>query len=292
VELDYHELRRLPAVSVSAFVECAGNGRGFFATQQGTPAPGTAWRLGGVGVARWRGVRLATVLHRAGLTTAAVDVQPEGLDPEFVSNGVNLGHVRRPLPIAKALDDALLAYEMNGETLPPDHGYPVRLIVPSWVGIASIKWVGAIEVAASPLFSPFNTQLYRLFGPDYPVDGEPITRQVVKSAFELPWQGATLAAGHTHVLRGRSWSGNGRIRAVQVSTDGGATWRRAHPRAPQHAEAGWLPWEITWRPGQPGGYELLARATDQTGATQPDAVPFNTGGYLYGAVVRHAVTVT
>jgi DMSO/TMAO reductase YedYZ molybdopterin-dependent catalytic subunit len=291
VEFDYAELRRMPAVSVSAFVECAGNGRSFFGTQQGTPVAGTQWRLGAIGVAHWRGVRLATVLRRAGLTSAAVDVLPEGLDGEFVSGGVNLGHVRRPLPIAKALDDALLAYEMNGQTLPADHGYPVRLVVPSWVGIASIKWVGDIEVAADPLFSPFNTQLYRLVGPEYPAGGEPLTRQTVRSAFELPWQGATFAAGRTHVLRGRSWSGNGRIRRVRVSTDGGATWRPAHPRGPQLAPTGWLAWELPWRPDRPGGYELLARATDDIGVTQPDQVPFNTGGYLYGAVVRHPVSV-
>jgi DMSO/TMAO reductase YedYZ molybdopterin-dependent catalytic subunit len=291
IELDYHQLRRLPATEVISFVECAGNGRSFYGTQQGTPAPGTQWRLGAVGVARWRGVRLSTVLRRAGLTRDAVDVLPEGLDAEVVSNGVNLGHVRRPLPVAKALDDALLAYEMNGETLPPDHGFPVRLIVPSWVGIASIKWLGAIEVSATPLLSPFNTQLYRLFGPDYPADGSPITTQNLKSAFELPWVGATLAANKTHVIRGRSWSGNGRIRRVQVSTDGGTTWRPARPRTPQFVATGWLPWEFTWRP-EPGSYQLIARATDETGVVQPDSVPFNTGGYLYDAVVRHAVTVT
>lgn len=291
VELSLDDLRRLPAVTIPAFVECAGNGRSFFASQQNTPAPGTQWRLGAVGVARWRGVRLAPVLHRAGLLDTAVDVLPAGLDAEVVSNGVNLGHVRRPLPIAKARHDVLLAYEMNGEPLPPDHGAPVRLIVPSWVGIANIKWLGEIEVADTPLFSPFNTQLYRLFGPDYPADGAPITTQNIKSAFELPWQNATFAAGRTHVLRGRSWSGTGRIRYVRVSTDGGATWRHATPRAPQLGAATWLPWQIPWHPTQPGRYELLARATDETGATQPDLVPFNTGGYLFDAVVRHPVTV-
>jgi len=90
-----------------------------------------------------------------------------GRSPEEMTY-FNLGRVRRPLPVAKALHDALLAYEMNGLPLPPDHGFPVRLVVPSWVGISSIKWLGQIEVSASPLFSPWNTQFYRLFGPDYP----------------------------------------------------------------------------------------------------------------------------
>ncbi|MCK2244555.1 MULTISPECIES: sulfite oxidase [unclassified Crossiella] len=290
VEFSYEDLLGMPAESSTAFVECAGNGRSFYGSQQGTPAPGTPWTLGGVGVARWRGVRLATVLERAGLTGAAVDVLPSGLDPEFVEGPVNLGRVRRPLPVAKALQDTLLAYEMNGEPLPPDHGFPVRLIVPNWTGISSIKWVGEIEVADRPLFSPWNTQFYRLFGPSYPEEGSaPLTNQVTKSAFELPRE-ARLAVGRTHLLTGRSWSGAGRVRGVRISTDGGASWRPAHPRRLSRDQA-WLPWTFAWRPERPGPYTLLAEATDSTGATQPREVPFNRFGYLFGAVVRHPVTV-
>jgi DMSO/TMAO reductase YedYZ molybdopterin-dependent catalytic subunit len=101
-------------------------------------------------VARWRGVRLRDVLERAGITRHAVDVMPEGLDAEVAGQG----HVRRPLPVRKALDDVLIAYEMNGELLPPDHGAPARLVVPGWIGVASIKWLGRIEVADQPLFYP------------------------------------------------------------------------------------------------------------------------------------------
>ncbi|GAA4717838.1 sulfite oxidase [Phytohabitans rumicis] len=289
VEFTYRQLRDLPAETLTAYVECAGNGRSFFAGQQQQSVSGTAWKLGAVGVARWRGVRLSTVLKRAGLTRSAVDVQPVGLDPDFVSGGVNLGPVRRPLPVGKALDDVLLAYEMNGEPLPPDHGFPVRLVVPSWIGIASIKWVGRIEVSDTPLFSPWNTQFYRLFGATYPPEGELVGRQTVKSAFELAW-GAQLSAGHKHVLTGRSWSGNGRVRAVEVSTDGGATWRPARPTGLGLARA-WQRWEFAWRPPAPGAYTLRARASDVTGATQPDVVPHNSFGYLFGGVVRHPVTV-
>ena len=208
VEFSLRDLKRLPSKKLTAFIECAGNGRGLFAGQQGTPAPGTQWGLGGVGVAEWRGVPLSEVLERAGLTRSAVDVLPEGLDPNVVSGGVDLGKVRRPLPVDKALDDVLLAYEMNGVPLPPDHGYPVRLVVPGWVGIASIKWLGQIEVSAQPLFSPWNTTSYRMFGPDYPVDSPPLTGQPVKSALELP-RGAVLPAGVRTTLTGRAWSGHG-----------------------------------------------------------------------------------
>ncbi|MFE0920171.1 sulfite oxidase [Streptomyces nigra] len=290
VEFGYDDLRALPSVTRTAFVECAGNGRSHYTTQQGETVSGTAWTLGAIGVARWRGVRLADVLRRAGLARHAVDVQPRGLDAEYVSGGESLGRVRRPLPLAKALDDVLLAYEMNGEPLPYDHGYPVRVLVPSWVGIASIKWVGDIQVSAQPLFSPWNTQFYRLFGPAHPPEGSaPLTRQTLKSAFELA-DGATFAAGRGHVLHGRSWSGAGGVARVDVSTDGGATWRRAdlhdRPRA-----GTWTRWSVPWRPTGRGATHLLARATDTAGRRQPDVSVPNTQGYLFDAVVRHPVTV-
>jgi DMSO/TMAO reductase YedYZ molybdopterin-dependent catalytic subunit len=288
VEFGYRDLRELPAEETTALVECAGNGRRFFADQQDDPTPGTAWGLGGVGVARWRGVRLATVLRLAGLTDAAVDVLPEGLDPEYVTGGVNLGRVRRPLPIGKALDDVLLAYEMNGEPLPADHGYPVRLVVPGWIGISSIKWVGPVEVSATPLCSPWNTQLYRMFGPGRPADGEVLTVQSVKSAFELAWD-ARLPAGGEVLLRGRSWSGAGPVTRVEVSA-GDDDWRPADLVAADRGGP-WQRWTFRWRPPAPGRWTLRARATDATGAGQPDRASHNDLGYLFDGVVRHPVTV-
>ena len=287
VELSQADLRRLPSETAIAAIECAGNGRSFFTTQQGQTVTGTAWKLGAIGVAHWRGVRLSTVLKRAGLSGRAVDVMPSGLDPNYVTGGVDLGPVRRPLPIGKALHDVLLAYEMNGEPLLPDHGHPVRLIVPNWIGISSIKWVGRIEVSDQPQFSPWNTQFYRLFGPGYPADGQRFDKQVVKSAFELDF-GATVPAGHTVRLTGRSWSANGPIRHVDISTDGGAHWRRARPAGPSPGGA-WQRWELDWRPAA-GNHELLARATDVHGNTQPDVTAYNTLGYLFDGVVRHPVT--
>jgi DMSO/TMAO reductase YedYZ molybdopterin-dependent catalytic subunit len=151
------ELERMPARTITAAIECAGNGRSYFGSVQGTPVSGTQFKLGAIGVARWRGVPLAEVLDRAGLSPHAVSVMLQGLDAEVVANGANQGHVRRPLPIAKALDDALLAYEMNGRELPPDHGAPLRLVVPGWIGVASIKWVGSIDVSRTPQQSFWNT---------------------------------------------------------------------------------------------------------------------------------------
>ncbi|MEU4996060.1 sulfite oxidase [Streptomyces sp. NPDC021622] len=290
-EFTLSDLKRLPSVSRTAFVECAGNARSFFATQQGNPVSGTPWTLGAIGNARWRGVRLSEVLRLAGVSRHAVDVLPRGLDADYVTDdGTNLGRVRRPLPLSKAMDDVILAYEMNDAPLPPDHGHPVRLLVPSWVGIASIKWLGDIEVSTTPLYSPWNTDFYRLFGDAYPDEGSaPLTRQTLKSAFELPWN-ASLPAAATHRLTGRSWSASGAITRVDISTDGGATWHPAHLNDKPH-QPSWTRWTTRWHPTAPGPTALLARATDTTGRTQPEATVHNTQGYLFDAVVRHAVRV-
>ena len=289
------ELRNMPTETRIAFMECAGNGRSFFGSQQGTPAPGSAWKLGAVGVAKWHGVPLREVLERAGIKPSAVDVMPQGLDSEVITNGVNEGHVRRPLPVDKALDDALLAYGMNGTALPPDHGAPLRLVVPGWVGVASTKWLGQIEVADQPLYSPWNTTQYRMIGPQYPEDSPPLTKQAVKSAFELPMP-ATLPAGKTIRLHGRSWSGSGTIKRVEIypeAVSSGAapvSWQPAKLESPNLPQA-WVRWSFDRTPPGPGSYQLRARATDQTGQKQPEAVPFNKNGYLFWAVVRHPVQV-
>ncbi len=279
VELSYDQLSRLETREITAAIECAGNGRRFFGDQQGTPAPGTQWRLGAIGLARWRGVPLSAVLERAGVRPDAVDVMPEGLDNRVSADGADQGHVRRPLPIAKALDDALLAFEMNGEELPPDHGFPARIVVPGWIGVASIKWVGSIEVSSTPLSSPWTTKWYR-----------GLSTQPVKSAFELPWDARLTPERRTIDLHGRSWSGGAPIRRVEVSTDGGATWERAHVRGPNRPY-GWARWTFPWRSPEPGAHQVLARATDRDGLTQPETVPFNENGYQFWAVVRHPVRV-
>jgi DMSO/TMAO reductase YedYZ molybdopterin-dependent catalytic subunit len=281
-------LRSLPSVEIPALIECAGNGRSFFASQQGTPASGTQWGLGAIGVASWRGVRLAEVLERARIRRDAVDLMPQGLDPDYVAGGVDYGPVRRPLPVAKAFKDAILAYEMNGRPLPPDSGYPVRLVVPGWVGVANIKWIGQIQVSTQPLYSYWNTTNYILEGPDYPTP-IPLTKQMVKSAFELAFN-ATLPASR-QILKGRSWSASAPIKRVDISTDGGLRWRPARLRSPNLAHA-WVRWEYPWTPPGPGNYTLQARATDWAGHTQPASVPFNTLGYLFWATVKHPVTVT
>jgi len=294
VRFSYQDLLDLPARTVVAAIECAGNGRSFFASQQGQAVPGTPWRLGAIGVAAWRGVPLSVVLDRSGITREAVDVMPYGLDPDYVSGGVNYGPVRRPIPAAKALDDVILAYEMNGAPLPPDNGYPVRVIVPRWAGIASVKWVGAIEVSATPMASYWNTRAYRLFGLAYPARGTLVTTQAVRSAFELEWD-ARLPAHRDYLLTGRSWSLNGSIARTEISADGGRRWQLAVPRRRRAQSpwpgAAWQLWEFPWRAPGPGSYTLQARATDVGGVTQPATATFNTLGYQFDGIVSHPVTV-
>ncbi len=277
MELRYDDVLRLPAVTVTRALECAGNGRVFFAERQAREAPGTPWRLGAIGVAQWTGAPLREVLERAGIKASARNVMAESLD------GVGM---RRPLPVEKAMDDALLVYGMNGETLPPDHGFPVRVLVPGWAAVASVKWLGRLYVAERPLYSPWNTEDYVLTGGQFGESRVPITSQGIKSALELPWP-ARLARGR-HVVRGRSWSGAGAIAGVEYSVGGGG-WRNARIFGP-NVPGAWARWSFLWD-ARPGQHEVRVRATDEAGNVQSDEVEWNDLGYLYDGVVGHPVEV-
>ena len=284
----YDELLSMPSISAIKAVECAGNGRSFYKNTYGQEASGTQWKLGGIGVAEWTGVPMGEVLSRAGVKPTAKDVMLISLDEK---------KVQRSIPIEKALaEDTLLVYAMNGDILPPDHGFPIRVLVPGWVGIANIKWVGSIQVSTLPLFSVYNTEKYILIGDDYPVSqelqevgvlGEITTEQKPKSAFELPWEGE-ISSGK-RLLRGRSWSAQGKITQVEVSLDNGQTWQQARLREPNLSQA-WVRWDIDWN-ARPGNYQLQARATDERGNKQPASVSFNEKGYLYWGVVTHSIKV-
>jgi DMSO/TMAO reductase YedYZ molybdopterin-dependent catalytic subunit len=289
LSLSLADLKRLPHHDLTAVVECTGNGRSFFTTQQGQSVAGTAWTLGAVGTVRWNGVRLRDVLAAAGISPDAVSIQATGLDDPFVSGGTDYGRVRRPFPVKKALDDALLAWGMNGEDLLPDHGFPLRLVLPGWVGIASIKWLGSLEVSRTELTSPWNTTFYRMTGPQWPADSPPLTVNPVRSAWELA-RGAVLPSRPV-TLTGRAWSGADRIARVSVSLDGGASWRPAVLDRRSRQDQGWTQWSVRWGDPRPGRHELLARATDELGRTQPLVAAHNTQGYFFDAVVRHPVQV-
>src|SRR6478752_6292872 len=288
VTVTLRDLKRLPRTTLITTHECTGNGRSFFSSQQGTPAAGTAWTLGAVGTVEWEGVRLRDVLKKIGVDPAAVSIQATGLDAPYSSGGVDYGPVRRPFPVSKAFDDALLGWSMNGAPLLPDHGYPLRLVLPGWVGIASIKWLGSLEVSLQELTSPWNTKWYRMTGGGYPADAPPLTVNPVRSAWELGW-GETVARRDEVELTGRSWSGAGPISQVSISADGGSTWSKA--TIERSKQLGWAQWTWSWPAPEAGEHVLMARATDATGRVQPLETPFNDNGYFFDAVVRHPVTV-
>ncbi len=285
LELTYEDLLRLPSVTVTRFVECAGNGRIFFEEYQERTPKGRPWRFGSYAVAEWTGVSLNEILDRAGIKPSAVDVMPTGLDKSAVE---------RPMPVSKALqDDTIVAYAMNGDLLPPDHGFPARVVVPGWVGINSIKWVGKIAVSEEPIYVERNTEEYVLDGPDFPpvppALGPVLTSTPVRSGIAMSWPG-TLTSG-PQAIRGFAWSGYGSIARVEYSLDDGKTWADAAIREPNIPLAG-CRWEFVWNP-TPGKYTITMRATDSAGNTQPlpDAMRWNERGYEFWAAVPHPVTV-
>lgn len=199
------------------------------------------------------------------------------------------------MPLAKALDpDTVLALGMNGAPLPPDHGFPVRLVVPGWVGSSSIKWVGRIEVATEKVWVKANTTSYVLVGDEWPAgryapaDGAPITTGTVKSALALP-RPARLAAGPQRP-RGFAWSPRGPVEGVEWSVNGGP-WAQARmigaPSALPHA---WSRFEFEWT-AEPGSHILRTRATDAAGKTQPLEGVYNAKGYLLNVALPHRVEV-
>lgn len=275
----YDELwTRLPLVSMVRTIECAGNRRELFGNEVGQKFEGTQWGRGAISTAEWTGVRLRDVLEPAEITPSACDVLAESLDAI---------HARRPLPIAKALaDDTIVAVAMNGEPLPPDHGFPARLVVSGWLGAASIKWLGRIEVSETPFHVPWNTEDYVIIGTDGRARGPAITEPAVSSLVELPWP-ASLRA-EPQMIRGRSFAGEGRITKVEYSIDSGP-WHEATIVSPGSSGI-WARWQFVWNP-EPGEHTLRVRAADDRGNTQPDRTPWNELGYMHGSVLDHPVHV-
>lgn len=287
LELTYEDIRNLPSRTLFAYLECAGNQRNFFEAINGQPVDGTPWRTGGISNGEWTGVALRDVLELAGIQENAIDVLLIGLDTESPEGGF-----RRVLPVEKALHpDTLLAYALNGEPLPKDHGYPLRAIVPGWVGSSSIKWLGTIQVSAEKIWTRNNTESYVLIGEDYAPEGEAlgkvVTTQTIKSALALPWP-ATLPPG-TQRIQGFAHSPVGAIAKVEWSDDNGVTWQEAALVGPQ-IDYSWQRFEFWWD-AEAGEHIILTRATDVEGNTQPDYVPFNAEGYLFNQPLPHPITV-
>ncbi|MCD6014926.1 MAG: Sulfite oxidase [Solirubrobacterales bacterium] len=289
LSLSLEELRARPEVTLAVTLECAGNGRA-----QLSPRPvSQPWLLEAVGTAEWTGTPLRGLLDEAGVDGCGVEVLFRGLD-----RGVEGGRQQqfeRSLPLAEATrEEVLLAYAMNGRPLPPQHGFPLRLVVPGWYGMASVKWLERIIVLDRPFEGYQQARGYRLRQtPDEP--GVPVSRMMPRSLMAPP--GIPDFATRERMLelrpctvQGRAWSGFGPIERVEVSADGGAGWGEAR-LGPQPSAWAWRSWQWVWEPPGTGVYELCCRATDSAGNVQPLRAPWNLGGYANNQVQRVPVVV-
>lgn len=272
----WEQLTALPERTVFATVECAGNGRSFLQPR----AQGVQWGAGAIGHAEWTGVPLRLVLEKAGLRPGAREVLVEGSDHGTEADHPEEMYFARSLPLAKALDpDTLLAVRMNGELLEPSHGYPVRLFVPGWYGVASVKWVRRIAVLDRAFQGYFQTTKYTVQRPT-PRGTETVVvgPMAVKSEVLRPRAGEVLGVGTNRVF-GVAWAGDAAVARVEVSTDGGRVWNPAEMIGPR-ARYSWSLWEYLWEVAEPGEYTLLARATAADGQVQPPRHDPLNGGYL------------
>jgi len=284
--LTLDDLRALPAHDQAVTLECAGNGR-----LDMRPLPtGEPWGDYAVSTARWTGALLSDVLALAQPATQGVDVRFEGADhgpyhlqailPETNQNDLTFV---RALPLAEAADPSsaiLIAYQMNGEPLTPDHGAPFRLIVPHWYAVASVKWLRRIDVLTDLYTGEFQTGHYIYQWPDRPHEAVRLMR--VRARITDPARGAILPLG-PYTVRGKAWSGTGPVTQVDISLTGEGDWHPARldpPKGPYQ----WQDWSFVWDSNDVGRHTLRARATDAAGNVQPDVPPWNRLGYGNNAI--------
>jgi DMSO/TMAO reductase YedYZ molybdopterin-dependent catalytic subunit len=273
------ELQALGQSDVAAVMECAGNGRRLMSPQP----EGTPWELGAVSAGVFTGVPLARVLATCAVDPAAVEIVFRGADSGALDDGRTV-HFERSLPVARALDPSvLLVWAMNGEPLTPEHGHPVRLFVPGYYGVASVKWLECIEAVDTPFAGHFQAERYVYVGHPTHAEDLPVTRMHVRSLIAAPAEGDVVS--RTVVVRGSAWSGHGVVTRVMFSGDGGGTWQDAQLRVPSSTHAPTL-WSCEWTPGGTGELELLARAEDSAGDIQPLEPVWNELGYANNVVHR------
>jgi DMSO/TMAO reductase YedYZ molybdopterin-dependent catalytic subunit len=276
-EFTWEQLCALPQRSVFATVECAGNGRSFLQE----PQPGVQWGAGAIGHAEWTGVPVADVLKAAGLKPGAIEVLFEGSDAGSEADHPEQMHFARSLPLAKAMHrDTLLVTRMNGERLSPSHGHPVRLFVPGWYGVASVKWLRRIEVLDRSFHGYFQSVKYTVQRHNQAGGLETVIigPMAVKAEIIRPAEGHVLGIG-TNRLFGVAWAGEEAVGSVEVSTDGGQSWAAADLLGTP-ARYCWSLWEYLWEVAEPGDYSLLCRATSAGGRVQPVSHDPLNGGYL------------
>jgi DMSO/TMAO reductase YedYZ molybdopterin-dependent catalytic subunit len=297
--IDYEELMTLESVTAPVTLECAGNNRNFLEPK----VKGVQWRLGAVGTAEWTGVPLSILLDRAAPKPNACEVILEGTDGGMLEEqksppgGLKFA---RSIPLEKARRDVLLAYKMNGSDLPPEHGFPLRAVVPGWYAMASVKWLQRIIVTNRPFTGYYQTIDYAYWqrteyahwqrGEDI-AELTPITEIQVKAEIARPAEGETVPANLSVRVGGAAWACDAEITKVELSMDGGATWNDAKLLGESNMNA-WRLWEFNWQtPSRPGKRTLMARATDSLGRTQPVHRDPDRGTYMINHLLPIEVQV-
>jgi DMSO/TMAO reductase YedYZ molybdopterin-dependent catalytic subunit len=289
--MNYEELLKLESLTIPVTLECAGNNRNFLEPK----VKGVQWGLGAVGTAEWTGVPLSVLLDRAVVRSNAREVILEGADHGMLDDPKSPpGELTysRSVPLEKAKRDVLLAYRMNGKDLPPEHGFPVRAIVPGWYAMASIKWLQRIIVSSEPFTGYYQTLDYAYWKRRGDI-GEltPLSEMQIKAEIARPAQGEAVPTNSNVRVRGAAWTSDGEITKVEVSTDGGATWNAASLIGVSKRNA-WRLWEFDWRtPSKPGQAHLVARAADSLVQTQPIQRDPDRGTYMINHLLPIEVTV-
>ena len=284
-DLHLADLRAFPSRTVTTTMVCAGNNRLGFAPL----AAGEPWGAGAVSTAAWQGVALRDVLSRAQLRHSTVELLFTGADQGVPQGEHETVAYARSLPLDKALDpDTLLAYAMNDAPLPPMHGGPVRLIVPDWYGMASVKWLAHVTAIEQPFDGYFQHQRYVIERPDQTAK-LPVQTMRVETYITSPQGGDTLTIGK-HSVRGVAWSGEEPIAQVEVRLDYDGEWQTARLVGDAQPHA-WRAWEWIWQASEAGRHVLQARATDSQGHTQPEVAEWNRYGYANNAIQSVVVAV-
>jgi sulfane dehydrogenase subunit SoxC len=287
--LTLDDLRSRPSVTLPVTLECSGNGRARL-----SPRPiSQPWLNEAVGTAEWTGTPLAPVLEEAGVKDGAIEVVFTGHD-RGVQGGIEQDY-EFSVPVEEALrPEVLLAYGINGQPLPPQHGFPLRVIVPGWYGMTHVKWLKRVTVVTEPFGGYQKAEAYRVTERQE-AHGTNVTRILPRSLMVPPGipdfiTRVRLLPPGPVVLQGRAWSGRGPVEQVEVSTDGGSTWGEAALESPVSAHA-WRRWTFPWEPSRPGDHELVSRATDAAGNIQPVEQPWNLKGHTNNLVQRVRVLV-
>ena len=289
VSLD--ELRGLPQSTVTATMECAGNGRSHLEPK----VKGVAWDIGAVGNATWTGVLLRDVLERTNPKAAAREVILEGADRGEIKEAPRPpGEINyaRSLPLEKAMRDVLLAYEMNGEPLSATHGFPLRAVVPGWFGMAAVKWLQRIIVTEHPFNGYYQSIDYTYWeGDSGRPELKPLREMQVKAQIAWPRPGEVLRPNEKYRVRGAAWAAEDEVTRVDFSSDGGASWTETD-LAGEPVKHAWRFWEVDWTtPKNPGPCVLMARATDANGRSQPRERIAAYGTYMVNHLLRVEVEV-